>query len=93
MRDRQQSIPPSFVFAESLSAAHQIRSIAVRLLAVAVLLPLPPQEEADRLMEDATEQTFRDHPALGLYVDLDSLVRDELLPAADALEEAASHGN
>jgi len=93
MRDRQQSIPPSLVFAESLSAAHQIRAIAVRLLAAAVLLPLPPQKEADRLMEDATEQTFRNHPILGLYVDLDALVRDELLPAADALEEAASHGS
>jgi hypothetical protein len=68
-------------------------TLAVRLLAAAVLLPLPPQEEADRLMEDATKQTFREHPILELYVDLDSLVRDELLPKADALEEAASHGS
>ena len=91
MSDHPQFIPPSLVYAETLSAAHQLRSMSFRLLALASLLPLPPKEELDRLLGIATEQTFRDLPLLSLYVDLETLVREELLPTADSLEEAASH--
>ena len=89
MSDFPQSIPPSLVYAEVRAAAHQLRSISSRLATMAGLLPLPPEEEIDRLLELASEQAFRDHPLLSLFVDLDSLVRGQLLPTADALDEAS----
>lgn len=82
-------IPPDLIIAETRAAAHQLRSIAARLLALAYLLPLPPAEEMEALLESATEEALKHLPLLSLHIDLDSIVRDELLPAAAALEEAA----
>ena len=90
MADQPKCIPAALAFAETRAAAHELRALAARLLALAYLLPLPPPDELSALLEDATEATFEQAPILELHVDLDSLVRDELLPAAAALEEAAN---
>jgi ribosome assembly protein YihI (activator of Der GTPase) len=91
MPERPECIPAPLVVAEARAAAHQLRAIAARLLAMAHLLPLPPEEELDQLLERASEQTFKDYPLLSLFVDVETLVRDHLLPTADALEEAAAN--
>ena len=88
MADREKCIPPELASAEARAAAHQLRAIAARLLALAHLLPLPPEDELDRLLSSGQEQVFRDFPLLSLFVDVETIVRDQLLPAADALEEA-----
>ena len=41
MADREKCIPPELASAEARAAAHQLRAIAARLLALAHLLPLP----------------------------------------------------
>lgn len=92
MADRDKSIPADLAYAEARAAAHQLRSIAARLLALAHMLPLPTEEVLDRLLDEDAEKTFRDLPLLSLLVDLETLVRDELLPAAAALDEAADAG-
>jgi hypothetical protein len=88
MADREKCIPAALVGAEARAAAHEIRAIAVRLQAMILQLPLPPEEELDELLERRSEEAFAELPLLGLFVDIETLVRDQLLPAADALEEA-----
>lgn len=90
MADRKQCIPMKLAVAETQAAAHELRAIAVRLLAVAHLLPLPPPDELAALLEDTTEATLAEMPVLELHISLDSITRDELMPAASALEEAAN---
>jgi len=89
MADQPKCIPVPLAYAETRAAAHELRAIAARLLALAYMLPLPPAAELEALLEGATEETFKQAPILELHVDLDSIVRDELLPAAAALDEAA----
>jgi hypothetical protein len=58
MADREKCIPPELASAEARAAAHQLRAIAARLLALAHLLPLPPEDELDRLLSSGQEQVF-----------------------------------
>jgi hypothetical protein len=88
MADREKCIPAALVGAEARAAAHELRAIATRLLAMAHQLPLPPEAELDEILERGSEERFAELPLLGLFVDVETLVRDQLLPAADALEEA-----
>jgi|GEM_PF-3229305 len=89
MSDRPNCIPAPLAYAETRAAAHELRAIAARLLALAYMLPLPPPAELEALLEGATEEALEGLPLVSLHIDLDSIVRDELLPAAAALDEAA----
>lgn len=91
MHDQEKCISVPLAYAETRAAAHQLRAITAPLVALAHLLPLPPAPELEALLEDATEETLKRLPLLSLHIDLDSIVRDELLPAAAALEEAGRH--
>jgi len=89
MADQPKCIPVPLAYAETRAAAHELHAIAARLLALAYMLPLPPPAELEALLEGATEEALEGLPLVSLYFDLDSIVRDELLPAAAALDEAA----
>lgn len=77
--------PPEWVAAEVRASAHMVRGLAVRLLALADLLPLPPDEVLDAL---GSAQAFARYPAYELHADVYVAVKEHLLPSADSLEEA-----
>lgn len=87
MSDRMKHIPPVLMTAEVRAAAHELRAVAERLLALVEALPLPPANVRKVVYNATNEEFYKEFPTLELYVDVRELAGGQLLELAGELEE------